>query len=191
MQNHNLICNSVLIQGLPRQAWIRLAKSRNQLENPFPQLVVSSRPWLFLKLKFLIQTTPWGECMHNDNTCKTLEHPHRAFLLQFSLRWPFSSVPTISFPLSISDITRILPLRFLFFFFSPHSNPGYLTNHTIVSLSTLSLGSARVPESLVWSRIFEGLHVIIDQRVSNGIFMNFIYTGCFMQWFLSCGSEVE
>lgn len=119
MQNHNLICNSVLIQGLPRQAWIRLAKSRNQLENPFPQLVVSSRPWLFLKLKFLIQTTPWGECMHNDNTCKTLEHPHRAFLLQFSLRWPFSSVPTISFPLSISDITRILPLRFLFFFF-PH-----------------------------------------------------------------------
>lgn len=128
--------------------------------------------------------------MHNGNTCKTFERPHGAFLLQFSLRWPFFSVPTISFPFSISDITRILPLRFLFFFF-PHSNPGYLTNHTIVSLSTLSLGSARVPESLVWSRIFEGLHVIIDQRVSNGIFMNFIYTGCFMQWFLSCGSEVE
>lgn len=56
----------------------------------------------FSKAKVSNPDYPWGKCMHNGNTCKTLEHPHRAFLLQFPLRSSFSSLNHVSFLLSVS-----------------------------------------------------------------------------------------
>lgn len=69
----------------------------------------------FSKAKVSNPDYPCGKCMHNGNTCKSLEHPHRPFLLQFPLRSFFPLFNGVSFsPFSLeveNKFTQILALR--------------------------------------------------------------------------------